>query len=95
MRCTAQQTRQTSTKFVVVFSKRPVGNENSLIGMKSGRRRWGQTKLSDSWDESDPSDTAASNSKKNSMGAEEDKPINEFMSELVTFSFGLYSEVAI
>ncbi|KAM9436205.1 serine/threonine-protein kinase MAK isoform 5-T5 [Clarias gariepinus] len=61
--------------------KRPVGNENSLIGMKSGRRRWGQTKLSDSWDESDPSDTAASNSKKNSMGAEEDRPINEFMSE--------------
>ncbi|XP_053344012.1 serine/threonine-protein kinase MAK isoform X3 [Clarias gariepinus] len=64
--------------------KRPVGNENSLIGMKSGRRRWGQTKLSDSWDESDPSDTAASNSKKNSMGAEEDRPINEFMSDNVT-----------
>ncbi|KAF5901165.1 serine/threonine-protein kinase MAK isoform X1 [Clarias magur] len=61
--------------------KRPVGNENSLMVMKSGRRRWGQTKLSDSWGESDRSDTAASNSKKNSMGAAEDKPINNFMSE--------------
>ncbi|XP_026779778.3 serine/threonine-protein kinase MAK isoform X2 [Pangasianodon hypophthalmus] len=61
--------------------KRPVGNENSLMGLKSGRRRWGQTKLSDSWDESDPSDTAAANSKKPSMGAEENKPMNEFTSE--------------
>ncbi|XP_017308320.1 serine/threonine-protein kinase MAK isoform X2 [Ictalurus punctatus] len=61
--------------------KRPVGNENSLMGLKSGRRRWGQTKRSDSWDESDPSDTAASNSKKPSMRAEENKPTNEFTFE--------------
>ncbi|KAF4075896.1 hypothetical protein AMELA_G00224210 [Ameiurus melas] len=61
--------------------KRSVGNENSLMGLKSGRRRWGQTKRSDSWDESDPSDTAASNSKKPSMRAEENKPINEFTFE--------------
>ncbi|XP_053530827.1 serine/threonine-protein kinase MAK isoform X4 [Ictalurus punctatus] len=61
--------------------QRPVGNENSLMGLKSGRRRWGQTKRSDSWDESDPSDTAASNSKKPSMRAEENKPTNEFTFE--------------
>ncbi|XP_060756884.1 serine/threonine-protein kinase MAK isoform X2 [Neoarius graeffei] len=61
--------------------QRPVANENSLMGLKSGRRRWGQTKLSDSWDESDPSDTAASNSKKFSMGAEENKLISELTSE--------------
>lgn len=68
---------------MVLFLKRPVGNENSLMGLKSGRRRWGQTKLYDSWDESDPSDTAASNSKKPSMGAEENKLLNELTSESV------------
>lgn len=68
---------------MVLFLKRPVGNENSLMGLKSGRRRWGQTKRSDSWDESDPSDTAASNSKKPSMRAEENKPTNEFTFESV------------
>ncbi|XP_022535941.2 serine/threonine-protein kinase MAK isoform X6 [Astyanax mexicanus] len=61
--------------------KRPVGNENSLAGLKSGRRRWGQTKPTDSWDESDHSDTAASISKKPSMGIEEDKPNKEFISQ--------------
>ncbi|XP_062841778.1 serine/threonine-protein kinase MAK [Trichomycterus rosablanca] len=60
--------------------KRPVGNENSLMGVKSGRRRWGQVKLSDSWDDSDPSDTTASNSKKPTMGTEEKKN-NEFNSQ--------------
>ncbi|XP_066502780.1 serine/threonine-protein kinase MAK isoform X3 [Hoplias malabaricus] len=60
--------------------KRSVGNENSLSGLKSGRRRWGQTKLSDSWDESDRSDTAASTSKKPSMGLEEGKTNKEFIS---------------
>uniref|UniRef100_A0A8B9KMF5 non-specific serine/threonine protein kinase n=1 Tax=Astyanax mexicanus TaxID=7994 RepID=A0A8B9KMF5_ASTMX len=59
---------------------RPVGNENSLAGLKSGRRRWGQTKPTDSWDESDHSDTAASISKKPSMGIEEDKPNKELIS---------------
>ncbi|KAI3355153.1 hypothetical protein L3Q82_018022 [Scortum barcoo] len=58
-----------------------LGCENSVGGgvvgaLKSGRRRWGQTvaKTSDSWEESDPSETAASNSKKPSLGnAEEEK----------------------
>ncbi|XP_041670405.1 serine/threonine-protein kinase MAK isoform X3 [Cheilinus undulatus] len=52
-----------------------VGSENSISGggvgvLKSGRRRWGQTvaKTSDSWEESDPSETSASNSKKPSLG---------------------------
>lgn len=61
--------------------KRSVGNENSLSGLKSGRRRWGQTKPTDSWDESDHSDTAASISKKPSMGIEEDKPNKELISQ--------------
>lgn len=59
-----------------------MGGENALVGsgmglLKSGRRRWGQavSKTSDSWDESDQSETAASNSKKPSLGtAEEDRP---------------------
>ncbi|XP_060717871.1 serine/threonine-protein kinase MAK isoform X3 [Tachysurus vachellii] len=53
--------------------KRNMGNENSLMGLKSGRRRWGQIKISDSWDELYPSDTAAFNSSKPSMGVEESK----------------------
>lgn len=61
--------------------KRPVGNENSLSGLKSGRRRWGQTKPTDSWDESDHSDTAASISKKPSMGTEDDKPNKDLISQ--------------
>ncbi|KAM9712675.1 serine/threonine-protein kinase MAK isoform 3-T5 [Menidia menidia] len=61
----------------------PLGNENSVGGggtgtQKNGRRRWGQTvaKTSDSWEESDQSETAASNSKKPSLGnaEEEDGP---------------------
>ncbi|XP_059183212.1 serine/threonine-protein kinase MAK [Centropristis striata] len=62
-----------------------LGNENSVGGggmgvLKSGRRRWGQTvaKTSDSWEESDPSETAASNSKKPSLGnAEEERSPKE------------------
>ncbi|CAJ1082402.1 serine/threonine-protein kinase MAK isoform X4 [Xyrichtys novacula] len=56
-----------------------LGNENSVGGigvLKSGRRRWGQTlaRASDSWEESDPSETSASNSKKPSLGnAEEER----------------------
>ncbi|XP_030612808.1 serine/threonine-protein kinase MAK isoform X4 [Archocentrus centrarchus] len=56
-----------------------LSSENNAggVGMvKSGRRRWGQTvaKTSDSWEESDCSETAASNSKKPSLvNAEEEK----------------------
>ncbi|XP_033988263.1 serine/threonine-protein kinase MAK [Trematomus bernacchii] len=56
------------------------GSENSVGGggvavLKSGRRRWGQTvaKTSDSWEESDRSETAASDSKKPSLGDEEEE----------------------
>ncbi|XP_029979718.1 serine/threonine-protein kinase MAK isoform X2 [Sphaeramia orbicularis] len=72
-----------------------LGTENNAVGMgvlKSGRRRWGQTvaKTSDSWEESDPSESAASNSKKPSLGnsdesspkhrpqAKEQKPLYSF-----------------
>ncbi|XP_075308653.1 serine/threonine-protein kinase MAK isoform X3 [Odontesthes bonariensis] len=58
----------------------PLVGENSVgasgIGvLKNGRRRWGQTvaKTSDSWDESDQSETAASNSKKPSLGNGEEE----------------------
>nr|XP_057916212.1 serine/threonine-protein kinase MAK isoform X3 [Doryrhamphus excisus] len=55
-----------------------VGNENSTSGtgmVKNGRRRWGQTvtKTLDSWDDSDPLDTAASHSKKPSLGNSEEE----------------------
>lgn len=56
-----------------------LGSENSVGGvgmgfLKNGRRRWGQAvaKTSDSWEESDQSETAASNSKKPSLGNEDD-----------------------
>ncbi|KAM7390656.1 hypothetical protein PAMA_008713 [Pampus argenteus] len=56
-----------------------LGSENNVAGggmvPKGGRRRWGQTvvKTSDSWEDSDPSETAASNSKKPSLGNEEEE----------------------
>lgn len=52
-----------------------MGSENSALGMKNGRRRWGQTvvKASDSWDESETSETAVSHSKKPSLGEEDEK----------------------
>ncbi|XP_035862719.1 serine/threonine-protein kinase MAK isoform X3 [Sander lucioperca] len=58
-----------------------LGSENSNGGgggmgvLKSGRRRWGQTvaKTLDSWEESDPLETAASNSKKPSLGNAEEQ----------------------
>ncbi|XP_056594926.1 serine/threonine-protein kinase MAK isoform X7 [Triplophysa dalaica] len=58
------------------YTQKVVGCENSLMGLKNGRRRWGKTnmKASDSWDESDYSDTAVSLSKKPSKGPEEEKP---------------------
>uniref|UniRef100_A0A3Q2ZTZ0 Male germ cell-associated kinase n=1 Tax=Kryptolebias marmoratus TaxID=37003 RepID=A0A3Q2ZTZ0_KRYMA len=53
-----------------------LGSENVGMGfLKSGRRRWGQAvaKTSDSWEESDQSESSVSNSKKPSLGkAEED-----------------------
>ncbi|KAK1172409.1 serine/threonine-protein kinase MAK-like isoform X3 [Acipenser oxyrinchus oxyrinchus] len=54
------------------------GNENSIVGSKSGRRRWGQTilKTSDSWDEFDDSDIGVSYSKKSSIGSMKEK-VNE------------------
>ncbi|MEQ2168564.1 hypothetical protein GOODEAATRI_015975 [Goodea atripinnis] len=66
-----------------------MGSENALGGsgmglLKSGRRRWGQavSKTSDSWDESDQSETAASNSKKPSLRtAEEDRSSKEHCSQ--------------
>ncbi|XP_028289261.1 serine/threonine-protein kinase MAK isoform X2 [Parambassis ranga] len=62
-----------------------LGTENSsgaggMGVLKSGRRRWGQmvTRTSDSWEESDPSETAASHSKKPSLGnAEEERSTKE------------------
>ncbi|XP_028814287.1 serine/threonine-protein kinase MAK isoform X3 [Denticeps clupeoides] len=77
------------------LQKKPVlaGNENSIVGVKSGRRRWGQNmaKPSVSWDESDHSDTAMTSSKKPSIVSEE-KPNKETNSQsqekkpLYTFS---------
>ncbi|XP_013863957.1 serine/threonine-protein kinase MAK isoform X7 [Austrofundulus limnaeus] len=57
-------------------------SENGGIGigfLKSGRRRWGQAvaKTSDSWEESDQSETAASNSKKPSLGNTENRSPKE------------------
>ncbi|MGH0151201.1 UNVERIFIED_CONTAM: hypothetical protein FKN15_024243 [Acipenser sinensis] len=54
------------------------GNENSIVGSKSGRRHWGQTilKTSDSWDEFDDSDIGVSYSKKSSIGSMKEK-VNE------------------
>ncbi|XP_024135757.1 serine/threonine-protein kinase MAK isoform X13 [Oryzias melastigma] len=60
-----------------------VENSNGGSGtglLKSGRRRWGQTavKTADSWEESDQSESAVSNSKKPSLGnADEDGNVKE------------------
>uniref|UniRef100_A0A3Q1CQC6 non-specific serine/threonine protein kinase n=1 Tax=Amphiprion ocellaris TaxID=80972 RepID=A0A3Q1CQC6_AMPOC len=63
-----------------------LGSEDN-IGMgvlKSGRRRWGQmvAKTSDSWEESDPSETSASNSKKPSLGNAEERSPKEHFTKL-------------
>lgn len=68
-----------------------LGSENSVGGgvmgvLKSSRCRWGQTvaKTSESREESDLSETAASNSKKPSLGnAEEERIPKEHHSQLV------------
>lgn len=67
-----------SLTFVFFYSEQKSslpGSENTMAGVKSGRRRWGQTtsKPSDSWDDSDRSDSAVSSSKKPSIGPEEEK----------------------
>lgn len=56
------------------------GSENTVGGggmgmLKSGRRRWGQVvaKTTDSWEDTDPSETAASHSKKPSLGKTEEE----------------------
>ncbi|XP_061877207.1 serine/threonine-protein kinase MAK isoform X1 [Entelurus aequoreus] len=54
--------------------------------MKGGRRRWGQTeaKTLDSWDDSDASDTAASHSKKPSLGkSEEDRNLKKLRPQAI------------
>ncbi|XP_058878672.1 serine/threonine-protein kinase MAK-like isoform X6 [Acipenser ruthenus] len=55
------------------------GNENSIVGSKSGRRHWGQTilKTLDSWDEFDDSDIGVSYSKKSSIGSMKEKVNDE------------------
>ncbi|XP_058870732.1 serine/threonine-protein kinase MAK-like isoform X8 [Acipenser ruthenus] len=60
------------------FKPAAAGNENNIVGSKSGRRRWGQTilKTSVSWDEFDDSDIGVSYSKKPSIGSMKEK-INE------------------
>ncbi|KAJ8406993.1 hypothetical protein AAFF_G00292690 [Aldrovandia affinis] len=57
----------------------PAGNENNLVGTKSGRRRWGQTtvKAVDSWDEFDDSDMGVSYSKKPSIGSVKEKMLQD------------------
>ncbi|XP_078795064.1 serine/threonine-protein kinase MAK isoform X8 [Oryzias latipes] len=63
----------------------PADVENSIGGsgtalLKSGRRRWGQSaaKTTDSWEDSDQSESAVSNSKKPSLGnADEDGNVKE------------------
>ncbi|XP_073796150.1 serine/threonine-protein kinase MAK isoform X7 [Danio rerio] len=80
----------TQTDTVALHTQKVVGGENSLMGLKNGRRRWGQTNMkpSDSWDDSDCSDTAASLSKKPSKGPEEEKttPQPKEQKPLYTFS---------
>ncbi|XP_076017172.1 serine/threonine-protein kinase MAK isoform X2 [Genypterus blacodes] len=63
------------TKPVSLGSENSVGGGGGMGALKSGRRRWGQTvaKTTDSWEESDPSETAASNSKKPSLGVAEEE----------------------
>uniref|UniRef100_A0A3B4ZRB1 non-specific serine/threonine protein kinase n=1 Tax=Stegastes partitus TaxID=144197 RepID=A0A3B4ZRB1_9TELE len=69
-----------------------LGSEDN-VGMgalKSGRRRWGQTvaKTSDSWEESDPSETSASNSKKPSLGnTEEERSLKEHHICMCAYNF--------
>lgn len=55
----------------------PAGSVNAIGGgmgmLKSGRRRWGQSKTRDSREELDPSEMAVSISKKPTLAKAEDK----------------------
>uniref|UniRef100_A0AAQ6IQM4 non-specific serine/threonine protein kinase n=1 Tax=Anabas testudineus TaxID=64144 RepID=A0AAQ6IQM4_ANATE len=76
-----------------------LGSENSgsMAVLKSGRRRWGQTvtKNSDSWDELDPSETAASTSKKPSLGniEEERSPKEQPKEQKPLYSFSTVTKI--
>ncbi|XP_024910286.1 serine/threonine-protein kinase MAK isoform X2 [Cynoglossus semilaevis] len=57
-----------------------VSENNVVVGLKSSRRRWGQTlsRTQESWEESDSLENAVSNSKKPSLGkAEEERNSRE------------------
>ncbi|XP_058620857.1 serine/threonine-protein kinase MAK isoform X3 [Onychostoma macrolepis] len=77
------------------YTQKVAGGENSLIGLKNGRRRWGQTNMkpSDSWDESDCSDTAASLSKKPSKGPEEEKTTTQPKDQKPLYTFSTVTKL--
>ncbi|XP_041659695.1 serine/threonine-protein kinase MAK-like [Cheilinus undulatus] len=55
------------------------GTENSLTGMRAGRRRWGQTSFKSitSLDESEDADIGVSLSKKNTKGSRKERELDE------------------
>ncbi|XP_073686793.1 serine/threonine-protein kinase MAK isoform X3 [Garra rufa] len=77
------------------YTQKVVGGENNLIGLKNGRRRWGQTNMkpSDSWDESDCSDTAATLSKKPSKGPEEEKTTTQPKDQKPLYTFSTVTKL--
>ncbi|KAK2869885.1 hypothetical protein Q8A67_024277 [Cirrhinus molitorella] len=77
------------------YTQKVIGGENSLIGLKNGRRRWGQTNMkpSDSWDESDCSDTAATLSKKPSKGPEEEKTTTQPKDQKPYYTFSTVTKL--
>ncbi|XP_043082576.1 serine/threonine-protein kinase MAK isoform X3 [Puntigrus tetrazona] len=83
------------TDSLAPYTQKVVGGENSLIGLKNGRRRWGQTNMkpSDSWDESDCSDTAASLSKKPSKGPEEEKTSTQPKDQKPLYTFSTVTKL--
>ncbi|XP_045907495.1 serine/threonine-protein kinase MAK-like isoform X2 [Micropterus dolomieu] len=56
----------------------PAGAENSLTGVRTGRRRWGQTsfKSVDSWDDGEDADAGVSISKKPTISSLKDRPLD-------------------
>ncbi|XP_016090085.1 serine/threonine-protein kinase MAK isoform X4 [Sinocyclocheilus grahami] len=83
------------TDHLAPYTQKVVGGEKSLIGLKNGRRRWGQTNMkpSDSWDESDCSDTAASLSKKPSKGPEEEKTTTQPKDQKPLYTFSTVTKL--
>ncbi|XP_035526691.1 serine/threonine-protein kinase MAK-like [Morone saxatilis] len=57
----------------------PRGAENSTTGVRTGRRRWGQTsfKSVDSWDDSEDADAGVSISKKPTISSLKDRTLDE------------------